>query len=91
MPIETLDDILEELADKIGSYGEQRNEWTIITKRRIQHAVLVEYSFRKPDDLVLHRETPIADAFAKERTPPIRIDNPPPPLVTKWEVDHRHW
>ena len=42
MPIETLDDILEELADKIGIYGTERNEWVIITKERILFAVSVE-------------------------------------------------
>lgn len=43
MPIETLDDIVEELADKFGIYGvEIRNEFTENWKQRVRRACDVE-------------------------------------------------
>ena len=43
MPVETFDDILEELADMFGVYGaEARNVWVIRMRSRIEAAIAIE-------------------------------------------------
>jgi len=39
MATETLNGILEEIADKLGTYGEERIEWVIVTKMRILEGI----------------------------------------------------
>lgn len=43
MPIETLDDIVEALADQLCCYGPERLEFVPDLKDRIRHAAKVEY------------------------------------------------
>lgn len=43
MALEELDDIAEELADKLGIYGEERSYWTADFKRRVRAAVALEH------------------------------------------------
>lgn len=42
MEIEELDDIAEELADKLGIYGEERSLWVANFKRRVRETVKLE-------------------------------------------------
>jgi hypothetical protein len=42
MAIEELDDIAEELADKLGIYSEERQHWTYEFKQRVRQAVKIE-------------------------------------------------
>lgn len=48
MAIEDLDDIAEEMADKLGIYGEERSHWVSAFKERIQNALDVQRKLR-PD------------------------------------------
>lgn len=42
MALEELDDIAEDLADKLGIYGEERSHWTFEFKQRVRAAVELE-------------------------------------------------
>jgi hypothetical protein len=42
MAIEELDDIAEDLADKLGIYSEERQHWTYEFKQRVRQAVDIE-------------------------------------------------
>jgi hypothetical protein len=42
MAIEELDDIAEDLADKLGIYGEKRSHWVYEFKNRVRAAINVE-------------------------------------------------
>ena len=42
MAIEELDDIAEELADKLDIYGEERSVWTAQFKERVRQTVKLE-------------------------------------------------
>ena len=47
MAIEELDDIAEELADKLGLYSEARSYWTSEFKKRVRKAVEVEQALER--------------------------------------------
>lgn len=42
MAIEELDDIAEDLADKLGIYSEERQHWTYEFKQRVRRAIETE-------------------------------------------------
>lgn len=48
MAIEELDDISEEMADKLGIYGEERSVWTSQFTYRVRAALKTEELLRLP-------------------------------------------
>jgi hypothetical protein len=50
MAIEELDDISEDMADKLGIYGEERSIWVSEFTRRTREALRIEQLLRANED-----------------------------------------